>query len=72
MTPEGLRELIVDRMEREDASPRGLAFVLTMSGVNLLGVRGELLSVGNYGNNVGFMYKDLPRMLKRLDKEMAA
>jgi hypothetical protein len=71
MTPEDLEQLLEDRESREDARPDGIAFVLVMKGVNLLGVRGELLSATDRGNNVGFTYKQVPRMLKRLRKEMA-
>lgn len=75
MLPEEMRELLVDRLERAEREERhenGLAFTLVMKGVNLLGVRGELLSV-NYDtglNNVGFTNKQVPRMLKRLDEEL--
>lgn len=70
MTPDELRDLLEDRASR-GRNDSGLAFVLVMSGVNLLGCRGELLSATGRGNNVGFTYKQVPRMLKRLNEELA-
>jgi hypothetical protein len=69
VTPGELRTLLEDRAARENTRPDGLAFVLVMTGVNLLGVRGELLSATDRGNNVGFTYKQVPRMLERLNRE---